>query len=91
LIWFSTFWSIGPKSRKKIVFTVEDNCPGIPLDKMDGLFRKFYQIDTSLTRKHGGTGLGLVICRGIVESHGGNIWIDRNYTAGASFRFTLPF
>ncbi|WP_148686628.1 ATP-binding protein [Candidatus Nitrosocosmicus hydrocola] len=44
-------------------FTVEDNDPGIRLDKIDSLFRKFYQIDTSLTRKHGETGLGLVICK----------------------------
>ncbi len=76
--------------EKKIIFTVEDNGPGIPNDKIDSLFKKFYQIDTSLTRKHGGTGLGLVICKGIVESHGGNIWIDKNYKAGASFKFTLP-
>lgn len=82
---------LDPKAEKKIVFTVEDNGPGIPIDKMDSLFRKFYQIDTSLTRKHGGTGLGLVICKGIVESHGGNIWIDKNYNTGASFKFTLPF
>jgi signal transduction histidine kinase len=77
-------------NKEKIVFTVEDNGPGIPLDKIDSMFKKFYQIDTSLTRKHGGTGLGLAICKGIVESHGGKIWIDRNYTAGASFKFTLP-
>lgn len=76
--------------EKKIIFTVEDNGPGIPNDKIDSLFKKFYQIDTSLTRKHGGTGLGLVICKGIVESHGGNIWIDKNYKTGASFKFTLP-
>lgn len=75
--------------EKKIIFTVEDNGPGIPNDKIDSLFKKFYQIDTSLTRKHGGTGLGLVICKGIVESHGGNIWIDKNYKTGASFKFTL--
>jgi signal transduction histidine kinase len=75
---------------KKILFTVEDNGPGIPADRIDSLFRKFYQIDTSLTRKHGGTGLGLVICKGIVESHGGTIWIDKDYKSGASFKFTLP-
>lgn len=75
---------------KKILFTVEDNGPGIPADRIDSMFRKFYQIDTSLTRKHGGTGLGLVICKGIVESHGGTIWIDKDYKAGASFKFTLP-
>jgi signal transduction histidine kinase len=78
------------KKINKILFTVEDNGPGIPSDKIDSMFRKFYQIDTSLTRKHGGTGLGLVICKGIVESHGGNIWIERNFKGGASFKFTLP-
>jgi signal transduction histidine kinase len=78
------------KKSDKILFTVEDNGPGIPTDKIDSMFRKFYQIDTSLTRKHGGTGLGLVICKGIVESHEGTIWIDRNFKEGASFKFTLP-
>ena len=78
------------KKPNKILFTVEDNGPGIPSDKIDSMFRKFYQVDTSLTRKHGGTGLGLAICKGIVESHTGDIWIDRNYKGGASFKFTLP-
>jgi signal transduction histidine kinase len=78
------------KNNNKILITVEDNGPGIPPDKINSMFRKFYQIDTSLTRKHGGTGLGLVICKGIVESHGGNIWIDKNFKGGASFKFTLP-
>lgn len=73
-----------------VLFTVQDNGPGIPSDKIDNLFKKFYQIDTSLTRKHGGTGLGLAICKGIVESHGGKIWIDKNYTEGTSIKFTLP-
>jgi signal transduction histidine kinase len=56
---------------------------------MNGLFKKFYQIDTGLRRKHGGTGLGLAICKGIIESHGGKIWIDSNYNSGASFKFSL--
>jgi signal transduction histidine kinase len=43
-----------------------------------------------LTRKHGGTGLGLVICKGIVEAHGGKMWIDKTYAKGASIQFTLP-
>ncbi|HMK58340.1 MAG TPA: ATP-binding protein, partial [Nitrososphaeraceae archaeon] len=71
-------------------FTVEDNGIGIPADKMDNLFKTFYQVDTTLTRKHGGTGLGLVICKGIVESHGGKLWIDRDYIGGTSIKFTLP-
>jgi signal transduction histidine kinase len=72
------------------VFWVNDNGSGIPHDKIDKLFSKFYQIDTTLTRKHGGTGLGLAVSKGIVEAHGGKIWVDKNYKDGASIRFTLP-
>ena len=50
-----------------LVFTVEDNGKGIPDDKIDSLFNKFYQMDSSATRKHSGTGLGLVICKGIMR------------------------
>jgi signal transduction histidine kinase len=77
------------ESGHKVTFTVEDNGIGIPADKMDNLFKKFYQIDTTLTRKHGGTGLGLAIAKGIIESHGGTIWLNKRYTKGASFKFTL--
>ena len=51
----------------KILFTVEDNGSGVPPEKMDNLFKKFYQTDTSLTRQHGGSGLGLAICKGLVD------------------------
>ena len=57
---------------------------------MYNLFKTFYQVDTTLARKHGGTGLGLVICKGIIDDHGGKIWIDRDYTQGTSIKFTLP-
>ena len=75
---------------QNVIFTIEDNGIGIPLDKMDNLFKTFYQVDTSYSRKHGGTGLGLVICKGIIETHGGKIWIDRTYSHGTSIKFTLP-
>jgi signal transduction histidine kinase len=78
------------KKENKIIFSVEDNGTGIPQDKIDSLFKKFYQIDTSMTRKHGGTGLGLAISRGIVEAHGGEMWVDKEYTGGAKFIFALP-
>jgi signal transduction histidine kinase len=78
------------KKENKIAFSVEDNGTGIPSDKVDSLFKKFYQIDTSMTRKHGGTGLGLAISKGIVEAHGGEMWIDKEYVGGAKFIFTLP-
>ena len=78
------------ETTQNVIFTVEDNGIGIPLEKMDNLFKTFYQVDTTLARKHGGTGLGLVICKGIIEDHGGKIWIDRSYNHGTSIKFTLP-
>lgn len=77
------------KEMEKVLFTVEDNGIGIDPNNIDGLFKKFYQIDTGLSRKYGGTGLGLAICKGIIESHGGSIWIDPSYKNGASFKFSL--
>ena len=73
-----------------VTFTIEDNCSGIPAEKIDNLFKNFYQIDTSAKRKHGGTGLRLVISEGIIEGHGGKIWVDANYSIGAAIKFTLP-
>ena len=73
-----------------VVFTIEDNGSGIPFEKINNLFKKFYQVDTSTKRKHGGTGLGLAICKGIVEGHGGKIWVDTKHTQGTSIKFTLP-
>jgi signal transduction histidine kinase len=73
-----------------MMFAIEDNGSGIPAEKVNSLFKSFYQIDTSATRKHGGTGLGLAICKGIIEGHGGKIWIDREYIGGTSITFTLP-
>ncbi len=78
------------KNSKSFVFTVIDNGPGIPVENQKHLFQKFYKIDTSVTRKHGGTGLGLTICQGLVESHGGKIWLDEEYTRGSCFKFTIP-
>jgi signal transduction histidine kinase len=82
---------VGDKNRSQFVtFSVEDNGIGISHENATNLFKKFYQIDTSVTRKHGGSGLGLAICKGIVEAHGGKIWIDIEYTGGAAVRFTIP-
>jgi signal transduction histidine kinase len=74
----------------QVVITVEENGPGIPPDRAKNLFKKFYQIDTTLSRKHGGTGLGLAISRGIIEAHCGKIWIALEHTNGTSIKFTLP-
>ena len=73
-----------------VVFTVEDNGAGIPKDKQSDLFHPFYQADTSLTRKPGGTGLGLSISKGLVELHGGKIWIESDEGKGTAVHFTMP-
>ena len=79
------------KLDQETLFTVEDNGTGIDPKHADNLFKKFYQIDSSLKRSYGGTGLGLTICQGLVEAHGGKIWLDKEYTQGASFKFVIPF
>jgi signal transduction histidine kinase len=73
-----------------VVFSIQDYGDGIPVDKHGRLFTKFYQVDTSLTRKAGGTGLGLVICKGIVEAHNGKIWFESEPGKGSIFRFSIP-
>jgi len=73
-----------------VQFSVVDNGPGIPKDGIGSLLKKFYQIDTSHTRKHGGAGLGLTICRGYVEGMGGKIWVESEVGKGTTFFFTIP-
>lgn len=74
----------------QVVFYVKDNGSGIPKEKQENLFKKFYQIDTSLKRSHGGTGLGLVICKGITEALGGKMWFESEIGKGTTFYFIIP-
>jgi PAS domain S-box-containing protein len=69
--------------------TVSDSGIGIPGDKLDALFKPFSQVDGSHTRKYGGTGLGLVICKEFVSMMGGEIWVQSEVNKGSSFFFTL--
>jgi len=74
----------------EIKITVADNGIGIPEDSLKTIFKKFYQIDSSLTREKEGTGLGLSICKGIIEAHGGKLWAENNSLGGATIFFTIP-
>ena len=73
-----------------IQISVQDNGMGIPKDKQKDLFKKFYQVDTTLTRERGGSGLGLAICRGIIDNHGGMISVQSEEGKGAKFTFSIP-
>src|SRR5439155_22229825 len=62
---------------------------GIPKDKLANLFKAFSQVDSSTTRKYGGTGLGLVISERLVKLMGGEIWAESDFGKGSSFNFTI--
>ncbi|MGD0674581.1 MAG: sensor histidine kinase KdpD [Polyangiaceae bacterium] len=71
-----------------VLVEVADRGPGIPADLVDRIFEKFYRLPRE--GASGGAGLGLAICRAIVEAHGGRIWAENRHGGGAVFRFTLP-
>jgi PAS domain S-box-containing protein len=76
--------------NETVIFSVADNGVGIPLEKQENLFQKFYQANTSHDRRHGGSGLGLSICKGIIEGLGGKIWVTSQVGMGSTFYFTIP-
>ncbi len=75
-----------------ILITVKDTGIGIPADKLDAVFQEFTQVDSSATRKVGGTGLGLPISRRLVQMHGGRLWAESTGVAGegSTFFVELP-
>jgi len=81
---------VGYMAKGAVVVQVRDTGIGIPPEAMPYLFSKFYQVDGSSTRRAGGTGLGLYLCKLIVEAHGGEIWAESKPNRGSTFNFTLP-
>jgi signal transduction histidine kinase len=78
------------EAAERLTIAVADTGPGIPADRLDRLFKRFSQVDGSLTRGHGGTGLGLAICKGIVEAMGGAIGATSVLGEGSLFSLTIP-
>lgn len=74
-------------SNRDVIVEVADRGPGIPLGEETRIFDKFYRAKPA---REGGVGLGLTICRGIVEAHGGRIWAENRSGGGALFRFSIP-
>ncbi|MGL4962969.1 MAG: sensor histidine kinase [Inquilinus sp.] len=76
--------STGTTEAGDVRVTVQDSGPGVDPDSVNRLFEAFY------TTKPSGTGIGLAICRSIVEAHGGRLWAETNQPQGAVFQFTVP-
>jgi signal transduction histidine kinase len=75
---------------RQVRFSVTDRGRGIPADKLDSIFERFRQVDASDARLGGGTGLGLTICKNIVQQHSGRVWVDSTLGQGSSFYVELP-
>ncbi len=73
----------------QIHIAVKDTGIGIPTEKMDRLFQSFSQVDASTTRQYGGTGLGLIISKQLVQMMGGKIWVESEIGKGSTFNFTI--
>lgn len=83
--------SIGLTGNDEVVqLFVRDTGHGIPAEDVPHLFQKFYRVDNSTTRSIGGTGLGLFICRKIVELYNGRIWVESQVGRGSTFFINLP-
>jgi two-component system, OmpR family, phosphate regulon sensor histidine kinase PhoR len=81
--------SAGPRSGE-VVFTVSDTGIGIPQADQPRIFERFYRVDVARSREVGGTGLGLSIAKHLVETHGGQIWVESEIGRGSQFHFSVP-
>jgi len=69
---------------------VQDDGIGIPARDLPNIFERFYQVESHLTRRHGGMGLGLSVAKAMIEMHGGRIWVESMEGMGSIFTFLLP-
>jgi PAS domain S-box-containing protein len=76
--------------NKSVTVAITDSGPGIPAEDIPHLFQKFYRVDSSATRTIGGTGLGLYLCRQIIELFNGHVEVESKLGEGSTFSFTLP-
>ena len=86
----ATVQIISERRSDDVLFSISDSGRGIPPDKLETIFGRFQQVDSSDSRQRGGTGLGLAICRSIVEHHGGRIWARSTPGEGSTFSFVVP-
>jgi len=80
----------GETSGNEVSVTVADEGIGVPLQDQERIFERFYRVEASSARSTRGIGLGLYICKSLVEAHGGRIWVESEPGRGSRFTFTLP-
>ncbi len=80
----------GRQDQDHFVIQVSDQGIGIPHEETEKVFERFYRVQNEVTQSTRGAGLGLAVCRGIVEAHGGQIWVESTPGTGSTFSFTLP-
>ena len=80
----------GEQQPEYVTVTVKDNGLGIPAKDLPHIFDRFYQVESHLTRRHGGMGLGLSVAKVMIEMHGGRIWAESKEGEGSAFTFLLP-
>ena len=77
-------------AHHQAVFSITDHGPGIPAEEIPNLFNRFHQIAENNNNKVAGTGLGLNICKQIVELHGGGLWVESEPNVKTTFSFSIP-
>lgn len=80
----------GRRQERGVIVEVKDEGPGIAFSEQEKIFDKFYRLDNEINRKNPGTGLGLPICRALINLHGGKIWVESDVNKGCRLLFTLP-
>lgn len=83
-------WIGGWFNSERVYVYVADEGIGVPKGEEERIFSRFYRVDNTSTRRSQGVGLGLFICKAVVEMHGGQIWVESNEGSGSRFVFTLP-
>ncbi len=74
----------------EVMIQVSDEGVGIPKEEQEKIFERFYRVPNEHTQNAGGTGLGLAVCQGIIQAHGGQIWVESAVDQGSTFYITLP-